>query len=547
MEKRKFSNTYLWILFPLVLVAIYLLNHYYPFAHDDYAYSYFFDEHSDQVRPTAEHVHSLVDIFVSQCNHYLHVHGRFVSHYLLQVFAGLTGKTLFDILNTLMMVLFSLIFVKTTVSGERRISLCMIPLILLFFFLPYPGQTVFWMTGSLNYLWGSTFTLLVLHSFSIDKHFKKRAAVILWLLFALCAGWMNESISIPVTGGLLIYYLLHRKQLSALQKVTVYSYSLGCLLIIVSPGTVARVLHSGEVQTTSTVVSFLFTRSWNLVLYLFHQPVVLFTLLATLLLIVIRRGEFLKKHSLYLMVYACSFVFLWLLNLVEARIYFFNVLCTWLLLFRYLDDYHLSKRLYQKESALIVVLSLVLLGGIGTAYNQIHRYHEFHEKIIQQIKESPSDCFLVKPDYSKEKNRFVYLNELSSDPSNYHNRVKSFYFGKNYIAAWPKAVYDLVVNNKVRVKKSSKEPSRVVVDSQYFLFATARTDVKEVNVHLTKKNTETKHLSARQRFIRKLLGSYTDEPLLEKELKLVPIKRHGKSYFFIPYDAYESMKITMKP
>ena len=547
MEKRKISNTTLWIVYLLVLVAFYLLNHFYPFAHDDYAYCYLFDEHSDVIRPTAERVHSLLDIFVSQCNHYLHVHGRFVSHYLLQIFAGLTGKTLFNILNTFMIILFSLIFVKSTVSGERRISLCLIPLLLVLYFLPYPGQTIFWMTGALNYLWGSTFALLILHTFQVDKPFKKRVAALAWICFTFCAGWINESVGIPVSGGLFLYYLLHRKQLSTLQKVTAFSYCLGCLLIIVSPGTLGRFSHGGEVQVSTTVMSFLFTRTWNLAIYILQHPITLLTLLSTVLLILIRRGEFLRKHSLYLLVYACSFLFLWLLNLLEARIYFFNILCSWVLLFRYLDDYHVVKRLYRKEHYVTASLFILLAVGLGYAYNQIHRYHAFHKQVVQQIKESPADCFLARPDYPSVNNRFALYSELSSDPANYHNRVKAFYYGKNYIAAWPKEVYDLVIANKVRLKNTSKEPSRVVVDSQYNLYATARTDVREIHVHLTRKNKDYKNLTSSQQFIRKLFGTYVDAPVLEQDLVLTPVHWKGKTYFYLPHDANETIQVTMKP
>lgn len=531
-------------------ITLFVLNHFYPFIHDDYAYSFFFDENSGIIRPTCQRISSFTDILISQWNHYQFVNGRFPTHVFVQLFAGLWGKGIFNICNTFVFILFCVYFSRLVVN-KISVLFLWIPFILLFFDLPFPGQTIFWMAGAVNYLWATAFSLVVLVQFICVPSRSGMYPIILWSLFAFLVGWMNESVSIPIAGGLFLYGVFNHKRLSLRQKMILMAYCVGCALIVFSPGTTARLEHSDEIQVTNSIVSFFFTRTWNLFLFYLRHPISFITLLMILYALVSKKDSlrsFYKQESLYIFLLLFSILFLWGVNMPDERIFFFYEVLSWIILLRFLQ--YTSIRWQGRKMYIVYGLFICLsVLGISRAFKSIKTYHVYNEVVIAQIKQASSEAILPSVPYPGKEDAFVYVTPLSDDPTNYHNRVKSFYYGKKFIVALPPKIYEEIISsNSIEMfpdglKKNTEIFGVKSIDNKYLLFNTKQLGIETVKITQVQKNFEYNRLTSRQIFLRKLFGSYNNDSLIREQSDKVIFSHGGSRYFFIEDNNADSVKI----
>lgn len=530
-------------------ITLFVLNHFYPFIHDDYAYSFFFDENSGIIRPTCQRISSFTDILISQWNHYQFVNGRFPTHVFVQLFAGLWGKGIFNICNTFVFILFCVYFSRLVVN-KISVLFLWIPFILLFFDLPFPGQTIFWMAGAVNYLWATAFSLVVLVQFICVPSRSGMYPIILWSLFAFLVGWMNESVSIPIAGGLFLYGVFNHKRLSLRQKMILMAYCVGCALIVFSPGTTARLEHSDEIQVTNSIVSFFFTRTWNLFLFYLRHPISFITLLMILYALVSKKDSlrsFYKQESLYIFLLLFSILFLWGVNMPDERIFFFYEVLSWIILLRFLQ--YTSIRWQGRKMYIVYGLFICLsVLGISRAFKSIKTYHVYNEEVIAQIKQASSEAILPSVPYPGKEDAFVYVTPLSDDPTNYHNRVKSFYYGKKFIVALPEEIFLYLGKRGISTVGSfsaysiPKNVSVLNIQNKYWLIKVP----KETKEAFMKIIVSTPELTERKKFTRKLMGLDSDDEsfgcqLLSKH----PFIIDGEKYVFVPYVECRDLEISI--
>lgn len=534
---------YILLLLLLFGISFYMLNRMYPMIHDDYAYAFIFDDHSDVIRPTSNRISSLGDIFSSQWNHYLYVNGRMFAHILVQLFCGLLGKSFFNILNTICLIVFCLGF-NRLVNTRISFLFLVLPLFLVFYNLPYPGQTVFWISGAVNYFWSSICALVFI---CIFLYFRKdndfNYIDFLFGFFALFAAWMNESTSIPVSGGLLIYILMNYKDISLQQKYWFLMYALGCAFIVFAPGTYVRMETGEDIQVSSNMLTFIFSRSWNLLLAYVKNPIcgIVFLITVTILLFYRKFRSLILSEQFFIVLFLFSSFFLWLLNMPDERVYFFYIICTWVLLVRLLLHIPWGVNKVWQISFGFVLLGLCIPEYIK-AYNSIKDFQKYNNEEIQRIKAASDKCLLIQHSYTGKKDKYVYVNELSDDISNYHNRVKAFYYDKDYIAAWPEDLYSIVTDSakiekmKFISMKSNDSIQYAIVSGKYYLFKVPASKPK-IQIKLITKNLEWQKLSGKQRIMRKLLGSLNvEEYKITKYVKSAVPLCCKNSFVYIPYN-----------
>lgn len=51
-------------------------------------------------------IDNITEAFVSQCNHYVVMNGRFIVHFITQCFCGFVGKDVFNVCNAIVYVFF---------------------------------------------------------------------------------------------------------------------------------------------------------------------------------------------------------------------------------------------------------------------------------------------------------------------------------------------------------------------------------------------------------------------------------------------------------
>ncbi len=148
MTENKARYTICWIIVIVsVFGAILFLNILTPLISDDFAYLFIYGE---QVR-----AQTLSDIVQSQVNHYYMWGGRSVVHFIAQVLLLLPAFVA-DLLNTLIYMgyIFLIYLHIKGRGGKHSLSLFILINLAVWFFQPVIGDTIFWITGAANYLWG---------------------------------------------------------------------------------------------------------------------------------------------------------------------------------------------------------------------------------------------------------------------------------------------------------------------------------------------------------------------------------------------------------
>lgn len=527
MDNRKIKDlqpkTYIVVL-SVLSISFFLLNSFTPLSGDDYAYCFYYDEASAVVRPTAERVTSFVQAVESMWNHYQTVNGRFLSHLTMQGFCALWGKSAFNVVNTLVFMLF--LHILTLWSGRRN-SVLVLALAFLasMWMLPFPGQTMLWLTGACNYLWPTTFALCYVYWLT---HYVPRAEKWYVHAFALMAGlaisWTNESVSAPVALGLFIYYAFHRKTFKGLAASSYIGYGLGAALIVFSPGTFSRLETDSTVLPPLETDQFLFLHTYYLFYYFisFALPIIVVAFYTWKGLKHYRRPLAFVDSRL-----ACIFLsfilFLWALGMDDAdRVYFGVSAFSLAILLRAVEPLWDKLRF---RTVISVFAALCCGLPIYAAAKDTLHYHEIDAEAKAIVKAAPEEC-VVRLQEKPESSRYCYyggMESLSPDRFAFHTRVKAFYYGKEYIQALPDNIYNAWQADTLDHLQG------------YEVIALAADSIpqKSVTVRYTLPES-TEVLAPRQRFIRHLFNTLpstteTGNALLvtkgEKNYLLVHIKQ----------------------
>lgn len=241
------EETKISIIFTLLFVVLLCLNFYtVETVQDDYRYKFsWVDQHSAQ-SPSV--IHTLSDVFSSQYYHYQYQNGRAVPHFFLQVFDGLSGKGLFNIINSIMFCM--LIWMMNRMSNKKmRLSLLMLSIGIIFFFTPIFKETILWMAGSVNYLWSFVAALAFIYicKFLWNRPIHDRVVFLSPLMLFL--GWVNEGATIPVclSLGFIMLISLRKVIKSAVLPFAVFFF-IGVALTVFAPATFNRMeaLEQGD-------------------------------------------------------------------------------------------------------------------------------------------------------------------------------------------------------------------------------------------------------------------------------------------------------------
>lgn len=200
---------------------------------DAIAYSFFIPRYGED--ESFIPITSLKDIWDSQVNHYFNANGRFVVHFIVQIFCGILSKYWFAIANAAvwMALAYNIANFNNTSSRFKVATLSSILSILLFFPLPFtpPFQ--------INYVWVSCAIVIWLRWFFSKREFST-LQLILTAIGSFLIGEMHEGFSVPV-GGALLFYLIYRKgRLTLREWCLSIPFSIGALISILSPGNFGR-------------------------------------------------------------------------------------------------------------------------------------------------------------------------------------------------------------------------------------------------------------------------------------------------------------------
>lgn len=221
----------------LIFVLLLFLNRATFMVADDYIYSFVFT--------TKGKIFSFGDIIESQSLHYNLWGGRLVAHTLLQSLL-LLSPWVIDVLNSLLFVIF-LLLISFHIQG--RLKLPTIGVLLGVFFVtwifqPAFAESVLWVTGAVNYLWGMVIVLLFLLPYRLYRG-KALSPIFVPVMFfvGLLGGCMNENTSIAMIVMSCLFLISFKKEFRQLPMWAVAGILgalIGFLVMVAAPGNYAR-------------------------------------------------------------------------------------------------------------------------------------------------------------------------------------------------------------------------------------------------------------------------------------------------------------------
>lgn len=166
-----------------------------PYMSDDYFYMF-----------EAGKADSLWDLVKQQYGEYLSNSGRVVGQFNIRLMLSV-DKWVFNIINSGMFAaLVLLMYHNVKRKSKYDIFVLLLIIVFLWRYAVSFGQTMLWICGACNYLWGSVFILgfVTFYRYFLEKadNMKKQWTIaILAFFFGVLAGWCNENTS---GGGLLL-------------------------------------------------------------------------------------------------------------------------------------------------------------------------------------------------------------------------------------------------------------------------------------------------------------------------------------------------------
>lgn len=419
-KKKKTIRIFRVLCLGCIFIAFYALMVFTPLFSDDWNYCLIFG--------TSQRISSLSDVFVSQYHHYFLNNGRLIPHFFVQSFDGLWGKSLFNIMNTFVFLLFIILLLR--VHNETRWRY--LPIVLACILLLFPGfnNAFLWMSGACNYLWVAVLLLVFCRLMERDT-FKKRYYPLLFLFGVMC-GWTNEALIIGFAAGLFCYYLVHRKELTPHRVILFCGLILGALFLTLAPGSIHRFL---EGKVTAFSVSGAVHQLIASLLAMKNLRLLPLLLLALLLLAILKKlpvGYF-SDHLIWVVAVGVSFLFVLSTGHHSAHSRFGIELFSLILILRLLDHYSIPRSL----SAICSLIVCAVL--ISTLYYSRLNFHEY-QRCVAQIHNTETGVIEtneVKWPVFFDRMIVRFMPPENSDYYYYENSWIDRYFEKDHLVFLP--------------------------------------------------------------------------------------------------------------
>ncbi|MDE5850650.1 MAG: hypothetical protein K2H38_10945 [Muribaculaceae bacterium] len=232
----------------LAMIIVLVLSLHMHWQGDAVAFSFFIPAENEDF--SSIQLNSVWDIWPSMCNHWHNSTGRFFTHAIVQLFCAFIGKTGFAVCNALVwgaLILMLMAMTKLKSRGFSLVALASLLTFILFFPLNncYEQSFPFEPPHQINYVWMGLLNLIWINIFLNDGEKKKNWVYLLPLaVLSFLSGQSNESFSIPIGGGILVYAFHKRFDMSFRRYVMAICYGIGAMLVVFAPGNFQRIGYS---------------------------------------------------------------------------------------------------------------------------------------------------------------------------------------------------------------------------------------------------------------------------------------------------------------
>lgn len=254
---------------------------------------------------TGESLTSLLDIIEGQYWHYFNWGGRVFNHAVLQ-FTLMHGELFADVLN--LIVTFSLSYLIISIAGKKDWRYFCLAFFMLISLNTDIHYSMFWQSGSANYLYSSNWILLfLLFYINFIKNPAKRQPMWLSLLMlplGLVTGWSNENMgpACAITAFLAIFYgyKIAKTKVPLWMWIGSITASIGSVFLILAPGNFVRKATGTDTTLLETIGNRIYEMMAGGFSFLF--PSLLFFLL--FLYIYLKTGNQIKHYQVLIFVTA---------------------------------------------------------------------------------------------------------------------------------------------------------------------------------------------------------------------------------------------------
>lgn len=459
MKHLKYNAATLYIL--LISILYYILCYLFPITLcDDIIYKFIWpSDNNSFVTPISD----IKDIAISQYIHYHILNGRSIVHFLLQLFDGVIGKGMFNIISSIFFC--CLIYMVSNFITKKRNSVLSYTLITLMLFVVMPGfyNEFLLFVGVFNYLWVATATIALMLYIMRHKQSTLNMKTLVVSSLAFWVGWLHEGISVPLSMTLVTYCIINHKNIwkHSIFYFTLF-YILGTLICICSPGTIHRIgLSDGLLQM---IYQKLFLGCVNLT-----QLRITYIMLILSVITYNQKKNIWKEHfSIYKYFYLTwifTFIPVFGSGVTESRTVFFTELVAMII------SIDLLLHLYEMASKKSLLLSIYGINGIilllysAVLYYSLLNYQNYRY-IIQQL-QNPKLSIVEIPQITPVRPLSFILDEYIREPikfgpfenaqafveNNTHVKCIKILYGKKELHFVPKDIMNKIKSNSLKYNR----------------------------------------------------------------------------------------------
>ena len=407
------SQFCIFVFYIALTILFYILNYSTPMYSDDWVYQYHCENNTL--------IESISDVISSQLFHYLHINGRVIPHFLLQIFDPLIGKNYFNLFNAILFSLFIFLLNQTCIlKGKytyKHIYMSFIAITIICILFPGFKMCFLWMTGSTNYLLTGVL-LLLFHNILKSSKNHKILYPLLFIYGTIC-GLTHEGIVLGLFAGYITYFYRNKQKISTSRIIQLSGLFLGIILLLFSPGSLHRAETTNDIMELSIIGTI---KSYIIAFIAFQNLRITFILIILLIILCsksrVKFHDFLKENTIFIIAFIITFLFVWLTKFDSLRSRFgieFYALIILLRLIEYL-------KLYKKLGVVSCIISIYILPT--ALYYSICNY-QITQNYIEQIKHKDIIIFSKsKQEKSYIYKRFILKFALPDDVQYYWNFSK---------------------------------------------------------------------------------------------------------------------------
>lgn len=449
--KAKYKKILLGLILITIFILIYILNNKTMLVSDDYAYHFLFAGRT----PTnaTKLISNPIDIFISMKNHWKLWGGRVSIHYLLQL-AFMLGTNIFNIINSIMFILLGILIYKH-INNTKEIKLTLLIFIyaMIFLFIPQPGSTIMWKSGSANYLWSAVLILCMtlIYKKHYDnnniKHNTKNAILI--FIYGLIVGCLNENSGCALIIVQILFILLYKfkyKKIPTWAITGLIGTLIGYIVLIIAPGNYIRadlMYQEVDYNIESIFKKFLLLTKLS---YSYINIVIILAII-TLIIIYNKKDNFQKLINKYIiqiifLIFTLTSIYSLILSpAYPERCWFFAFV--YLLIIVGLNLNHLDYKNDYTNKIIIIFITIISIWAIseyGDAYYTIDQsYSELKEQIEdieKQIQNGQKDISVhAIYEHTGKYNAFTENGYLTQNRESWFNKWMAKYYNVNSITA----------------------------------------------------------------------------------------------------------------